>query len=544
MKRLVEMVRGAVFGVVRDRRGGVATFLAAAIIPLIAFAGLAVDTSRGYLMKARLSSALDAAALAGGRAMHDPDLRDEMVERFFNANFPANYMGATITGPTITIDTVNNTITLDAGAEMSSSLMQVLGVNTMNVAGTTEVKLSSRNVEVALVVDVTGSMAGTPISDLRTAAKDLVDIIVKDVQTPHFSKIALVPYSAAVNVGSYAAQLRGAVRPATAITGATKANPVVVTSSAHGLANGEMVRITGVNGMTQLNNIYYRVANVTVNTFELRNENNSSNINGSSYSTYSSGGTVTCYDYGCNTQRFYNVSGSWVNFATNSCVTERTGANAYTDVAPAASAVAPVTEPVGFHYADSSNPCLAQEFVPLSSDKTLLKNRIDSLTAAGSTAGQIGLAWGWYLVSPNFGYLWPTESQPLAYGADELIKVVIFMTDGDLNTGYAKGIVAQDSGSGSGSNSDKIAQNATNPSIHTGRVSSYSQALQLCSAMKAAGILIYTVGFDIGSLVAAQEVIEQCATDPTYVYMPDSGTELSEAFQAIAINVARLHLSK
>jgi Flp pilus assembly protein TadG len=96
MKRLVEMVRGAVFGVVRDRRGGVATFLAAAIIPLIAFAGLAVDTSRGYLMKARLSSALDAAALAGGRAMHDPDLRDEMVERFFNANFPANYMGATI----------------------------------------------------------------------------------------------------------------------------------------------------------------------------------------------------------------------------------------------------------------------------------------------------------------------------------------------------------------------------------------------------------------------------------------------------------------
>jgi Flp pilus assembly protein TadG len=544
MKRLVEMVRGVAFGVVRDRRGGVATFLAAAIIPLIAFAGLAVDTSRGYLMKARLSSALDAAALAGGRAMHDPDLRDEMVERFFNANFPANYMGATITGPTITIDTVNNTITLDAGAEMSSSLMQVLGVNTMNVAGTTEVKLSSRNVEVALVVDVTGSMAGTPISDLRTAAKDLVDIIVKDVQTPHFSKIALVPYSAAVNVGSYAAQLRGAVRPATAITGATKANPVVVTSSAHGLANGEMVRITGVNGMTQLNNIYYRVANVTVNTFELRNENNSSNINGSSYSTYSSGGTVTCYDYGCNTQRFYNVSGSWVNFATNSCVTERTGVNAYTDVAPAASAVAPVTEPVGFHYADSSNPCLAQEFVPLSSDKTLLKNRIDSLTAAGSTAGQIGLAWGWYLVSPNFGYLWPTESQPLAYGADELIKVVIFMTDGDLNTGYAKGIVAQDSGSGSGSNSDKIAQNATNPSIHTGRVSSYSQALQLCSAMKAAGILIYTVGFDIGSLVAAQEVIEQCATDPTYVYMPDSGTELSEAFQAIAINVARLHLSK
>jgi Flp pilus assembly protein TadG len=523
----------------------VATFLAATIIPLIAFAGLAVDTSRGYLMKARLSSALDSAALAGGRAMHDPALRDEMVNRFFAANFPANYMGATITGPTITIDNVNNTITLDASAEMSSSLMQVLGVDTMNVAGTTEVKLSSRNVEVALVVDVTGSMAGTPISDLKTAAKDLVDIIVKDVQTPHFSKIALVPYSAAVNVGSYAAQVRGAIRPTTAITGATMANPVVVTSPTHGLANGEMIRITGVNGMTQLNDEYYRVANVTANTFELRNESNTSNINGTSYSTYSSGGTVACRDYGCNIHRFFNMNNDWRNWSPpTTCVTERTGANAYTDVPPAASAVSPVTAPVGFHYADDSNPCLAAEMIPLSSDRTLLKNRIDSLIAEGSTAGQIGLAWGWYLVSPNFGYLWPAESQPLAYGADELIKVVIFMTDGDLNTGYAKGIVAQDSGSGSGSNSDKIKQNATNPSIHTGRVSSYSQALQLCSAMKAAGVLVYTVGFDIGSITAAQEVVQQCATDPTYVYMPDSGTELSEAFNAIAINVARLHLSK
>ncbi len=48
-----------------DRRGAVAVFLAFAIVPLIGFIGIATDTARAYLVKSRLSSALDAAGLAG-----------------------------------------------------------------------------------------------------------------------------------------------------------------------------------------------------------------------------------------------------------------------------------------------------------------------------------------------------------------------------------------------------------------------------------------------------------------------------------------------
>lgn len=180
MKRVVEIIHNALFGVVQDRRGGIATFLAATIIPLVAFTGLAVDTARGYLMKSRLSYALDSAALAGGRHMDNPTLRDQMIDKFFHANFPDNYMGATITGPTVAINPGNNTISLDASANMSTSLMRVLGLNNMEVGGNTEVKLSSVNLEVSLVLDITGSMDGQPIVDLREAAKDLVDIIVKD----------------------------------------------------------------------------------------------------------------------------------------------------------------------------------------------------------------------------------------------------------------------------------------------------------------------------------------------------------------------------
>jgi hypothetical protein len=73
----------------------------------------------------------------------------------------------------------------------------------------------------------------------------------------------------------------------TAITGATQANPCVITANSHGLSNGQWVVITGMTGgMTQLNNRHFLVANVTANTFEL------SGINSTAYDAFSAGGTV------------------------------------------------------------------------------------------------------------------------------------------------------------------------------------------------------------------------------------------------------------
>jgi hypothetical protein len=73
------------------------------------------------------------------------------------------------------------------------------------------------------------------------------------------------------------------------ITGATAANPVVITSASHGLANGTEVYITGVVGMVQLNGRYFKVANAATNTFELQTLSGS-NVDGSAYTAYSSGG--------------------------------------------------------------------------------------------------------------------------------------------------------------------------------------------------------------------------------------------------------------
>ena len=75
----------------------------------------------------------------------------------------------------------------------------------------------------------------------------------------------------------------------TAITGITQADPGVVTSTSHGLSNGDRVKMIGVGGMTEVEGITYVVANKTANTIEL-NDEYGNNVDTSSFTAYTSGG--------------------------------------------------------------------------------------------------------------------------------------------------------------------------------------------------------------------------------------------------------------
>ena len=76
-----------------------------------------------------------------------------------------------------------------------------------------------------------------------------------------------------------------------AITGATQANPVVITATAHGFSNGDTVIIRNVGGMTELNYHKFLVANKTTNTFEITDADGV-DIDGTSYTAYTSSGEV------------------------------------------------------------------------------------------------------------------------------------------------------------------------------------------------------------------------------------------------------------
>lgn len=401
-------------------------------------------------------------------------------------------------------------------------------------------KHNANSLEIALVLDIAGSMSDSKITDIETAAKDLINTVVWDDESQYYSKVAIVPYSNGVNLDAYAAQVRGTLPSPKSITGATKTHPVVITAPNHGFNDGDKVFISGVKGMTQINNNpdnspaattspqYWVVAGKATNTFELT-RSDGPDANGKNSSKHTSAGSIYCTAAGCEYYQFTSASGSSRLFELNTCASERIGAQAYTDEAPS-------TAYVGRLYPADSNPCPASPIVPLTPDRTTLKSKIDALAVDGSTAGQIGIAWGWYMISLNLGYLWPSGSAPAAYGTSDLIKIAVIMTDGEFNTSYCRGVISKDAGSGSGNSSDHINCSATNGS-------SASQALKQCTAMKEKGIIVFTVGFDLDTQ-AAKDLMTQCATSEAYAYIASDGAALKEAFRSIAINISRLRLSR
>ena len=89
-KRLGELSRGAMLKAstwLRQEKGSLNVIYALALIPMIGALGLATDTARGYLLKARLSQSIDQAVLAGGKVYFSAD-RDADVLKYFSANFP------------------------------------------------------------------------------------------------------------------------------------------------------------------------------------------------------------------------------------------------------------------------------------------------------------------------------------------------------------------------------------------------------------------------------------------------------------------------
>ena len=187
-----------------DQRGALMAIMGLAIIPLFAAIGLAIDSGRGYMLKSKLSYAIDAAGLAGGRAF-ETDLREEDIMMFFEANFPPGYMNSELAPghPDITFDDEENTITIEASATIPTHFMRVAGVHDMTVSARTVIKRELRGMELVLVMDNTGSMRGNGgMAAMKPAATELVDILYGDREEVPSFWVGVVPYAANVNIGT------------------------------------------------------------------------------------------------------------------------------------------------------------------------------------------------------------------------------------------------------------------------------------------------------------------------------------------------------
>jgi len=185
----------------RNRRGSLLTWAVFLMVPLLGFVGLGVDTARGYLVKARLSQALDSAALAAGRNASNQTLAIEEATMVFKANFPTGYMDAAVTGPTFTFNATSDTVTVAGSAVLPTYFVHLIGTSSFTVSASTEVTRKTVYMDVVVSIDVSGSMddyiGGTKkIVAARNAANTLVNVLYGASETKELLKMGFVTWNA------------------------------------------------------------------------------------------------------------------------------------------------------------------------------------------------------------------------------------------------------------------------------------------------------------------------------------------------------------
>ncbi len=161
---------------IRNERGAVLALVAVSLVVLLGIGGLALDSARGYLAKARLARATDAAVLAGARSLRLGE--DVARERAIDiALLNGARLGVNSSDLNVTFG-VNaegeQTVRVDAHLSMATSLMRVLGVESMDVRSAAVAAVPP--VDLVLVLDQSGSLGtANAFDDLQDAAKLFVD---------------------------------------------------------------------------------------------------------------------------------------------------------------------------------------------------------------------------------------------------------------------------------------------------------------------------------------------------------------------------------
>jgi Flp pilus assembly protein TadG len=465
----------------QDQSGNVAIVMALMAVTMMLCIGAAIDLGRWLHARDQTVSAVDAAVLAGGRA-----LQTNMKDVAAAVAAAQKYYTQNVTGRLSVIDdTVSFAVAPDGmgvvasgSAYIKTPFLQFASIDKLPLISPSQTQFSKsqihvggnggENIEVALMLDVTGSMcnsapgrtqkactSGRKIDAMKKAAKDLIGIVVWEDQSKFTSKMSIVPFS-------------DSVRLSTSAVGKAWGSPT------------PSLTVTKTTGSGQNKSTYY-----------------------------------------------YN--------RTSNCVVERGGGNRYKDVGPSSGNYSlPIRWSVDASKKSQVAECTldsAGEILPLTSNKDTLLAKVDTLTGKGGTAGQVGTAWAWYTLSPSWSSVLGASSAPAAYGTSNLRKIAILMTDGEYNTQYdANGINTSDPGAGTAVNGTSATQ--------------AKELCKAMKKKPDINIEIYTVGFEVGNNASALDVLKSCASDPGKYYDAKDEDELQQAFRDIALKLSSLYISK
>lgn len=430
---------------IRDSRGSVAVIFGVVAVVLVIAIGIAVDYSRAVTARQHLQAAVDAAVLAAAHGADDDEQKD-IFDEFLATNAAPNSLFSVVPDSSV-INEDDGKLTGTAQATVDTTFTKLISVDQLNVGAKAAVRLSETPAELTLVLDVSSSMIEEGrFEPMKDAAERFVTTIAKATGNLKNVEIAIVPFSSRINTGlantSFLRKWKG-----------QKAVPE---------------RWTNPGG-------YYS----------------------SSYTTYS-------WIDGINFAMYNGKNYYWMG-----CVEPRIDFAIHTGIS---------TNPALDEGPPSSQKSLAQDYndqsgksfcpppvLPLSGSVSELKSAIDKLTSQGTTRLDAGMLGGWYSLSPKWKNTWASGSDPDNYNS-KTRKVIVFMTDGQMNT-----------------NDDKSSKVFDWVCEQGGDCNDYANSVltDVCAAIKSKDITIYAVAYDED---ADEQHIKACATSADYFFEASSSS--------------------
>ncbi len=214
-----------------DESGSAAIIFGLSFMTLTFLTGMGVDYARISHAKTRVTAAADAAALTAGKAMLEGKLSDAQVVAMAQQMFQANLKNggtafANINKVNISIDRQSGTVSVDVDAKVDMTLTALAGYKSVKLPVSNAATFQTRDIEVGMALDITGSMGGVPsgggprkIDGLKDAFKKFAEKLIPDHPVAGQKvRIALAPYSAALNLGSYASDASNGRSPDGCVT--------------------------------------------------------------------------------------------------------------------------------------------------------------------------------------------------------------------------------------------------------------------------------------------------------------------------------------
>lgn len=481
----------------RNEEGSIFIVVALATMAVVGAVGVAVDIARGQMVQAKLQNAVDAAGLAAGASVNATNIGD-IATKYATINFAQGNLGATLNPISTTLSSDKKLVTITASADLPTTITRIFNQSNITVNASTEITRSNKGLEVAMVLDTTGSMAGSKIVALKNAAHSLVNVLFGTEAVATNLWIGLVPFSQSVNVGAshsdwldqtYFNALPWETKSWGGCTEARYTSARDITDDPPfdlNFPNAEPPAAPYEKFKAYFNGTWSAALPVNI---------------------CSNSSSCRCSNYGpCGTDIKTSVTTRYrVTCANNNC--SRTD---YTLTAGS----------------NPSNGCIGTPVTPLTNVKSTITSGINALVAAGMTHVNHGAVWGWRMISPRWRGYWGgamnTNNLPLDYNAPLMSKAVIIMTDGEnTSTTYS----AYPSASG------------VTPAVMDTKLT------RVCNSMKAQGVIVYTILFQQNSN-NIKTLLRNCATTPDYFFDSPSAQDLQTAFTTIADSLSNLRISK